>query len=239
MPVYYNEDDDKNRRRQNNNPNYGTNANFRNYRELGWEAKLEEVIQIAANAANYKDRSRSLDNKSKSNFKHTTSIRTPSQNRIKAIKDNDELMQDVSKSAGSNYRADKPAQQSQDQQQRGRQQDRRPSQSQSRTPSQNYRDQSSSSQPRSQSTSSQGQGNYPRKENDYQSQNKPYTNNRAYPHRSQSQDRRPPPQQAEQKIVRREPKLYVEGNRHYYNCATCATKHTADVVCMDMLQAEN
>jgi hypothetical protein len=40
----------------------------------GWEAKLEEVIQIAANAANYKDRSRSLDNKSKSNFKHTTGI---------------------------------------------------------------------------------------------------------------------------------------------------------------------
>jgi hypothetical protein len=205
----------------------------------GWEAKLEEVIQIAANAANYKDRSRSLDNKSKSNFKHTTSIRTPSQNRIKAIKDNDDLMQDVSKSAGSNYRADKPAQQSQDQQQRGRQQDRRPSQSQSRTPSQNYRDQSSSSQPRSQSTSSQGQGNYPRKENDYHSQNKPYNNNRAYPHRSQSQDRRPPPQQAEQKIIWREPKLYVEGNRHYYDCATCATKHTADVVCMDMLQAEN
>ena len=148
-------------------------------------------------------------------------------------------MQDVSKSVGSNYRADKPAQQSQDQQQRGRQQDRRPSQSQSRTPSQNYRDQSSSSQPRSQSTSSQGQGNYPRKENDYHSQNKPYNNNRAYPHRSQSQDRRPPPQQAERKIVWREPKLYVEGNRHYYDCATCATRHTADVVCMDMLQAEN
>jgi hypothetical protein len=33
MPVYYNEDDDDNRRRQNGNPNYGTNANFRNYRE--------------------------------------------------------------------------------------------------------------------------------------------------------------------------------------------------------------
>ena len=33
MPVYYNEDDDENRRRQNNNPNYGTNANFRDYRE--------------------------------------------------------------------------------------------------------------------------------------------------------------------------------------------------------------
>jgi hypothetical protein len=33
MPVYYNEDDDENRRRQNGNPNYGTNANFRNYRE--------------------------------------------------------------------------------------------------------------------------------------------------------------------------------------------------------------
>jgi hypothetical protein len=47
---------------------------------IGWEAKLEEVIQIAAaNVANYKDRSGSLDNKSKANFKHTTSIRTPSQ----------------------------------------------------------------------------------------------------------------------------------------------------------------
>jgi hypothetical protein len=33
MPVYYNEDDNENRRRQNGNPNYGTNANFRNYRE--------------------------------------------------------------------------------------------------------------------------------------------------------------------------------------------------------------
>jgi hypothetical protein len=33
MPVYYNEDDEDNRRRQNGNPNYGTNANFRNYRE--------------------------------------------------------------------------------------------------------------------------------------------------------------------------------------------------------------
>ncbi len=33
MPVYYNEDDDENRRRQNNNPNYGANANFRDYRE--------------------------------------------------------------------------------------------------------------------------------------------------------------------------------------------------------------
>jgi hypothetical protein len=33
MPVYYNEDDDENRRRQNGNPNYGTNANFRNYRK--------------------------------------------------------------------------------------------------------------------------------------------------------------------------------------------------------------
>jgi hypothetical protein len=87
----------------------------------GWEAKLEEVIQMAANAATYKDRSRSLDNKSKSNFKHTTSIRTPSQNRIKTLKDNDEMMQDVSKSVGSNYRTDKPAQQSNDQQQRGRQ----------------------------------------------------------------------------------------------------------------------
>ena len=203
----------------------------------GWEAKLEEVIQIAANAANYKDRSRSLDNKSKSNFKHTTSIRTPSQNRIKAIKDNDELMQDVSKSAGSNYRADKPAQQPNDQQQRGRQQDRRPSQSQSRPPSQSNRDQSSSSKGRSKSTSSQGQGNYSRKD-DYNSQNKSY-NNRAYPHRSQSQDRRPPPQQAERKIVWREPKLYVDGNRHYYDCATCATRHTTDVVCMDMLHAEN
>jgi len=204
----------------------------------GWEAKLEEVIQIAAaNVA--KDRSRSLDSKSKTNFKHTTSLRTPSQTRVKTLKDNDELMQDVSKSVGSNYRADKPAQQSQDQQQRGRQQDRRPPQSQSRTPSQNYRDQSSSSQPRSQSTSSQGQGNYPRKENDYHSQNKSYNNNRTYPHRSQSQDRKPPPQQAERKIVWREPKLYVEGNRHYYDCATCATKHTADVVCMNMIQAEN
>jgi hypothetical protein len=83
----------------------------------GWEAKLEEVIQMAANAATYKDRSRSLDNKSKSNFKHTTSIRTPSQNCIKALKDNDEMMQDVSKSVGSNFRVDKPAQQSNDQQQ--------------------------------------------------------------------------------------------------------------------------
>ncbi len=107
----------------------------------GWEAKLEEVIQIAAaNVA--KDRSRSLDNKSKTNFKHTTSLRTPSQTRVKTLKDNDELMQDVSKSVGSNYRADKPAKPSQDQQQRGRQQDRRPPQSQSRTSSQNYRDQS-------------------------------------------------------------------------------------------------
>jgi hypothetical protein len=35
---------------------------------------MEEVIQIAANTAAYKDRSPSLDNKSKSNFKHTTSI---------------------------------------------------------------------------------------------------------------------------------------------------------------------
>ncbi len=182
----------------------------------GWEAKLEEVIQIAAaNVASQKDRSRSLDNKSKTNFKHTTSIRTPSQTRVKTLKDNDELMQDVSKTVGSNYRADKPAQQSQDQQQqRGRQQDRRPSQLQSRSQTQNYRDQSSSSQGRSQSTSSQGQGHYQRKENDYHSQNKPYNNNRAYPHRSQSQDNRPQPQHAERKIVWREPKLYVSGNRH-------------------------
>jgi hypothetical protein len=147
-------------------------------------------------------------------------------------------MQDVSKSVGSNYHADKPAQQPQDQQQRGRQQDRRPSQSQSRSQSQNYRDQSSSSQGRSQSTSSQGQGPYPCKDNDYQSQNKSY-NNRAFPHRSQTQDNRPPPQQAERKIVWREPKLYVSGNQHYYDCATCATKHTADIVCQKMLEAEN
>jgi hypothetical protein len=146
-------------------------------------------------------------------------------------------MQDVSKTAGSNYRADKPAQQSQSQQQRGRQQDRRPPQSQSRPQSQ-YRDQSSSSQGRSQSTSSQGQGQYQRRGNDYHSQNRSY-NNRTYPHRSQSQDNRPPPPQAERKIVWREPKLYVEGNRHYYDCAMCATKHTADIVCMDMLNAEN
>jgi hypothetical protein len=33
MPVYYHEEDDENRCRQNGNPNYGTNANFRNYRE--------------------------------------------------------------------------------------------------------------------------------------------------------------------------------------------------------------
>jgi hypothetical protein len=33
MPVHYNEDSDDNRRRQNGNPNYGNNANFRNYRE--------------------------------------------------------------------------------------------------------------------------------------------------------------------------------------------------------------
>jgi hypothetical protein len=33
MPVYYNEDDDELPRRQNGNPNYGTNANFRDYRE--------------------------------------------------------------------------------------------------------------------------------------------------------------------------------------------------------------
>jgi hypothetical protein len=33
MHVYYNEDDDENRCRHNGNPNYGTNANFRNYRE--------------------------------------------------------------------------------------------------------------------------------------------------------------------------------------------------------------
>jgi hypothetical protein len=33
MPVYYNENDDENRRRQNGNPNYGINADFRNYRE--------------------------------------------------------------------------------------------------------------------------------------------------------------------------------------------------------------
>jgi hypothetical protein len=94
----------------------------------------------------------------KSNFKHTTSIQTPSQNRIKALKDNDEMMQDVSKSVGSNFHADKPAQQSNDQQQRGRQQDRRPSQSQSRSQSQHYRDQSSSSQGRSQSTPCVPQG---------------------------------------------------------------------------------
>jgi hypothetical protein len=148
------------------------------------------------------------------------------------------MMQDVSKSVGSNFRVDKPAQQSNDQQQWGRQQDRRPSQSQSRSQSQHYRDQSSSSQGRSQSTSSQGQGPYPCKENAYHSQNKPY-NNREYPHRSQSQDNRPPPQQAEQKIVWREPKLYVSGNRHYYDCATCATTHTADVVYQKMLEAEN
>jgi hypothetical protein len=135
------------------------------------------------------------------------------------------MMQDISKLVGSNFHADKPAQQSNDQQQQGRQQDRRPSQSQSRSQSQQYRDQKSSSQGRSQSTSSQGQGPYPRKENDYHSQNKPY-NNRAYPHRSQSQDNRPPPQQAERKIVWREPKLYVSGNRHYYDCATCTTTHT-------------
>jgi hypothetical protein len=148
-------------------------------------------------------------------------------------------MQDVSKSAGSNYRPDKPAQQPNDQQQRGRQQDRRPSQSQSRPQSQNNRDQSSSSQGRSHSTSSQGQGTYPRKENDYYSQNKAYNNNRAYPNRSQSQDNRPPPQQAERKIVWREPKLYVSGNQHYYDCATCATRHTADIVCQDMLHADS
>jgi hypothetical protein len=83
----------------------------------GWEAKMEEVIQMAANAPHYKDRSRSLDNKSKTNFKHTTNARTPSQNRIKSLKDNDEIITDVSKTMGSNNHVDKPAQQLINQQQ--------------------------------------------------------------------------------------------------------------------------
>ena len=33
MPVFYNEDEEDNRRQQNGNPNFGTNVNFRNYRE--------------------------------------------------------------------------------------------------------------------------------------------------------------------------------------------------------------
>ena len=60
-----------------------------------------------------------------------TSNIQPSQNHIKSLKVNNETMQDVSKSMGSNYRADKPAQQSNDQQQQGRQPDRQPPQSQS------------------------------------------------------------------------------------------------------------
>jgi hypothetical protein len=69
-----------------------------------------------------KGRFRSLDNKSKSDFKHTTNVQSPSQNCIKSLKDNDEMMQDVSKSMGSNNRMDKLAQQSNDHQ-RGKQQD--------------------------------------------------------------------------------------------------------------------
>jgi len=182
-----------------------------------------------------KGRSWSLDNKSKSNFKHTTNVQSPSQNCIKSLKDNDEMMQDVSKSMESNNRTDKLAQQSNDHQQRGKQQDWQQPQLQSRTPSQNYREQSQSSQGWSQSTSSQGQEPYPQKGYNNYSQNKP----RDIPYRSKSQDNRPPPQQAKQKIVWREPKLYVSGNRHYYDCATCATAHTADVVCQKALESEN
>jgi hypothetical protein len=78
---------------------------------------------MAANTAHFKDRSRSLDNKSKSNFKHTANVLTPSQTRIKSLKDNDKMMQDMSKSMGSKNRTDKPSQQSSDNQQRGGQQD--------------------------------------------------------------------------------------------------------------------
>ncbi len=206
----------------------------------GWKAKLKEVFQIVANAARYRDRAQSLDNKSKSNFKHTTNAQTPSQNCIKSLKDGDKMMQDVSKSLGSKNHVDIPQQQSSDSQQRGQQQDRRPLQLQSRPQSQsNFRDQSQSSQGQSQSNLSQCQGRYPQNKGyDSNSQNKPKYN-RDYQHRSQSQDNRPPQQQAEQKIAWREPKLYVSGNRHYYDCSTCATAHTADVICIKSLESEN
>ncbi len=60
----------------------------------GWDAKLEDVIHIASAA--YKDRARSLDIKSKPGFKHTPTTQSPSQWGIKAFKDGNKTMKDVS-----------------------------------------------------------------------------------------------------------------------------------------------
>jgi hypothetical protein len=42
----------------------------------GWKAKLEEVFQIVANAARYRGRAQSLDNKSKSNIPPMLELQT-------------------------------------------------------------------------------------------------------------------------------------------------------------------
>jgi len=202
------------------------------YQNKGLEAKLDEFIQIAANAAYQRDRATSLDSKSRAQFKHTA-VRMPTSAPPKTQKDGDQIMKNLIDlgQPSSNYRADKTGQQTQTQQDRGRSAERN-AYPQNRNRSQSQNRDRSQSQGRSQSSSSQGR-------------QYPSSGNRSYPNRPQSQDRsqnwqqKQSSQPPERKIIWREPKLYVEGNKHYYDCAACHTAHTAEVVCEKLISLLN
>ena len=178
-----------------------------------WEQKLDEVIELATNAAHYKrDRSQSADNREKKfGSKPQKSEYRPPQK--KAFKDEDIQMKEINEVRKEN-RADKPSQE------RGRTSEKKEYYPKSRDSSQNTQNRSQSSGPYRDRSKSENRGqtpayqrnNYqggPKKEGSYNSKNW------------------------------MGPKLIVHGDKHYYACVPCNAMHEGEVVCYKYYEAKN
>ena len=185
-----------------------------------WENKLDEVIQIATNAARYRERSKSFGDKTKK-----SGFKPPYKGNMgavaKALNDGDTNMKDLVKMGQqvSNNRADKPETQ---QQERGRSTERRP-----------YQKYDSNSRQSSYSTSK-----------DRQSRPESYTRGQTPAPRSESEQRRYQENRYKKYEEKpssnwRGPKLVVQGNKHCYECVPCNTMHSAEFICPKFYESEN
>lgn len=226
-----------------------------------WESKLDEVIQLATNAAHVKERSRSFDRKdARSGFKppRPRSMETVA----KAVNSGEATATSLTAqgSPKSNYRADTnpPRSDSSKERSSGRSNSYRDqSENRPRYPDRNRdRDRSDSRNRQPSSRDRSSSNNRSR----YDDRDRPRRPDRSYSRyddrdRSRSNQRSRTPERESSRSSYRSnsndrtasrtdtkwsgPKLIVQGNKHCYECAPCNTMHPGDMVCPKYYESKN
>ena len=181
-----------------------------------WEQKLDEVIQLATNAAQYRDRGRSTERKPGYKKSGTSTYKYPKKEN-KPIPDGDEPMTDLidmGQPKKENRADNKKWDNNKNNQSQQRDSQNRSSSNNSRYNSQN-RDRSENRE-RSASNSRNRTPSYHKP--DYKKGEQAPSNGKPEWYG---------------------PRMFVHGDKHYYACTPCATNHVSDIECEKFYKAKN